>query len=605
MRPTGAVLPWKRMRSRCIRLFLLAITVCALWLTIEDRWGSNFQFPTRYRGDAHYILGMMKLAKDGELGLFTHITTKSLGAPFIGQLNDFPEAERAIVWLGGEIARIVGIMPASNIMLMLSCIVAAFSFYSAARLWRISRLTSWIFSIAYAFLPHNQRSLESLGIIFTGLLPLQLYACWYVATALRLSFRSFRFRLAIVVGFLSGLVNIYWIFLFLQLYVLSLLYRTLKRKPSVILALAPLLAACGTAGLSLGSFAVYKVRHGANIAALVRSYFDVERYSLKPIELLIPRWGTHLSFCSDFFSRYYDGGKINIGEHWWGVYIGGLAILGLLFLFLKGIQRQLKGRSPSLPLLAACWVTAYSTFGGGHALFSLLFGFYSIRATNRYCVAIATIGFLYFVFVMHRFIRGWSFSARLSFLLGVSFLAIMDQSFSNYLYPRYTVPTNVIKERVLADRSLALKLEDRLGSGAMIYMLPVLDFPEPFSGPGMYRIDLSSIYVSMRPFLYSTKLRYSYGSNKGRQGTDWQLDVQELPAGEMAVTLQGYGFSGILLNRRAYPDQGGQLLADFRDAGWPIEFEQGIGNEWVFIRLTPSESPQLPTTTPYALSVKK
>gem|GEM_PF-4533439 len=46
---------------RIVRLFLLALTVTALWLTIENRWGGNFQFPTRYDNDAHYVLGMMKL----------------------------------------------------------------------------------------------------------------------------------------------------------------------------------------------------------------------------------------------------------------------------------------------------------------------------------------------------------------------------------------------------------------------------------------------------------------------------------------------------------------------------------------------------------------
>jgi|GEM_PF-5281201 len=44
----------------------------------------------------------------------------------------------------------------------------------------------------------------------------------------------------------------------------------------------------------------------------------------------------------------------------------------------------------------------------------------------------------------------------------------------------------------------------------------------------------------MAPFLYSTKLRYSYGSHEGRQVADWQYKVQQLPAGNMAVTLEPY-----------------------------------------------------------------
>jgi len=594
---------WTCAIGRCVRLLLLVLTVCALWLTIEDRWGSDFQLPTRYAGDSHYILGMMKLAKQGDLGLFTHITTKSLGAPFTGQLNDFPEVERVIVWLGGQIARVVGLMPAANTMLIVSCIVAAFSFYAAARLWKISRLSAWVFAVVYAFLPHNQRSLDSLGVIFTGLLPLQFYCLWYIATVQKVSWASFRFRLTVIIGLLSGLLNIYWIFFFLQMYVLALLCRILKRRSGFITALIPFVSTCLMAGLILGSFIVYRVSHGANSAALVRSYFDIEFYSLKPIELLIPRWGTHLSIFSDFFSRYYGGGKIDIAEYWWGIYIGLIAILGLFLLFLKSIKRQLNKRAPSLPFLTACWIIAYSSFGGIHAAFSLITGFYNIRSTNRYSFAIATLGFLYFVFVLHRLMRGWSFSVRLGALLLIALFAILDQSFHNYLYPPFNMPTSLIRERVMADRDLASRLEDRLEAGAMIYILPVLDFPEPLVGRGAVRVGFF-LYDAMRPFLFSSKLRYSYGSNKGRQGADWQLDIQELPAGEMATTLESYGFSGILFNRKGYSDRGKQFLAELSQVGWPLEFEQGIGNEWVFIPLKPAENPILPTQVPYALSTE-
>ncbi|KXU34429.1 hypothetical protein AXK12_00525 [Cephaloticoccus capnophilus] len=547
---------------------------------------------------------MMKLSKEGDLGLFTHVTTESLGAPFTGQLNDFPQTERVIVWLGGQVARVIGLMPAANAMLILSCIVAAFSFYAAARFWKISRLSSWAFAVVYAFLPHNQRSLDSLGVIATGLLPLQFYCLWYIATVQNVSWGSFRFRLTLAIGLLSGLLNIYWVFFFLNLYVLALLCRILKGRKNSIASLAPIITTCLIVGALLGSYIVYRMSYGENPAALVRSYGDVDRESLKPIELFIPRWGTHLEMFAGFFSRYYDGGKMDIGEEWWGIYIGLLPMAGLLFLFLKGIQRQVNKRAPSLPFLAGCWIIAYSSFGGINAIFSLILNFYDIRGTNRYFVAIATIGLIYFAFVINRLMRNCSFATKLSALGGLALLAMMDQSFHNYFHPRYNIPTRVIKERVMADRDLALRLEDSLEAGAMIYILPVLDFPEPFEGRGAYKINFF-IYDPIRPFLYSTKLRYSYGSNKGRQGADWQLDVQELPPKEMAATLESFGFSGILFNRKDYADGGEKFLTELGEAGWPMEFEQGIGNEWVFIRLTPAARPALPTLTPYALASRK
>jgi len=357
------------------------------------------------------------------------------------------------------------------------------------------------------------------------------------------------------------------------------------------------MATCIFAGSFLVSFIIYRVNHGVNSVALLRTYFDVERGALKPIELLLPNWGAHLGISSGLFERYYNS-AIMVGERWWGAYVGFCALLGLAFLFSKGIWRQLNKRSPSLPFLSVCWIIAYVGVGGTHAIVSLILNFYDIRATNRYSAAIATIGLLYFVFMLHRLTRNWSSKARVLTLSLVALLAVIDQSFKTQTFSsRHDFS---IKARVIADRNLASKLEDRLKDGAMIYILPVLSFPEPFPGRAPY--ELFSLYDPIRPFLYSSKLRYSYGSNKGRQGADWQLDVQSLPVGEMAAVLESYGFSGILLNRECYEDCGEGLLEELAEVGWPMEFEQGIDNEWVFIRLTPSPKPIFPTPTPYALS---
>jgi len=585
--------------GRFVRLFLLALAVCVVWLTIEGRWGSNFQFPVRYNGDSHYILGMIKLVKDGDLGLFTHIKTKSLGAPFIGQLNDFPQTERVIVWVSGQISRVIGLMPAANAILVLSAVIASLSFYLAARLWRVPRLEAWTFAIIYAFLPQSHRSLDHLGIAFTGLLPLQFYCCWYLSTAQRLSWHSFRFKLTFVIGLLSGLLNIYWVFLFVHIYLLAILCRLVSRRRNLIISLIPLIASCLIAGVFLASFIVYRESYGENSAALVRSYFDAERWALKPIDLLIPNWGYSGSE-EGFLSRYYGGGRLEVGESWWGAYIGFCAIFGLLFLFLKSIQRQLNKRPPSIPCVAALWIIFYTSVGGVHAILCLILDFYDIRGTNRYSAAIATIGLLYLAFVIPKLIRSWPFKVKVCLLVLLVLLALWDQSFKIYTFP--FGPNRVIKERVLADRDLVSTLEECLAPGSMLYELPVLAFPEPFSGRGAYKFA-SSFYGSMRPFLYSSKLRYTYGSNKGRQGADWQLDVEELPAGEMAAVLESYGVSGILLNRNGYEDRGEQLLAEFSEAGWLVGFEQGVDNEWVFIPLKPAENPILPTLTPYALSV--
>jgi len=293
---------------------------------------------------------------------------------------------------------------------------------------------------------------------------------------------------------------------------------------------------------------------------------------------------------------------IKIGENF-GSYIGLCAALGLLALLFKSTHRQITRKSISLPCLTAIWIIAYSSFGGLHSAFSLLFNFYEIRATNRYSTAIATIGLLYFVFISHQLTRKWHPTLQL-FLLGAgATFGLLEQSRNAYRTPAPPPALYEVTDYVTADKALVARLERDLGAGSMIYLLPATDFPEPFWGRGAFKGSFHH-YQAMRPFLYSTKLRYSYGSNKGRQGADWQLDVQDLPPEEMATVLESYGFSGILLNRKGYEDHGEELLAELAKAGRPMEFEQGVDNEWVFIRLTPVNNPVLPTLTPYALTTR-
>jgi len=112
-----------------------------------------------------------------------------------------------------------------------------------------------------------------------------------------------------------------------------------------------------------------------------------------------------------------------------------------------------------------CWIIACSSFGAGNAVFSLIFYFYNIRSINRYCAAIAPLGALYFVFVIHRFMRGWAFSARLGVLLLIALFAMLDQTYHHYPYSGYadfSIPNSVINKLVISDKDLVLKLEGRL-----------------------------------------------------------------------------------------------------------------------------------------------
>src|SRR5262249_34041228 len=91
--------------------------------------------------------------------------------------------------------------------------------------------------------------------------------------------------------------------------------------------------------------------------------------------------------------------------------------------------------------------------------------------------------------------------------------------------------------------------------GAMVFQLPYMPFPE--CGPGHNLKD----YELLRPYLHSTRLRWSHGAIKGRETDEWQKMVAALPAPDMLERLIASGFSGLYIDRRGYADRGAALEA--------------------------------------------
>jgi hypothetical protein len=61
----------------------------------------------------------------------------------------------------------------------------------------------------------------------------------------------------------------------------------------------------------------------------------------------------------------------------------------------------------------------------------------------------------------------------------------------------------------------------------------------------------------------------------------------------MVADLERYGFAGILLDRRAYPHNAADLLADLAAAGRPAVLAHAAG-DYVFVPLHPAAAPVLP-----------
>ncbi len=526
---------WKR---DLLRAALLAAGLALVWCLAYGRTNrESWTIPVSYHGDGWFVLATLKAARDGHVVPFVPITVPELNAPFGANWNDFLRQHKLQLWLAGLMARGLGLFPAANLVLLLAHVLAGCSFYGVARYFRARPEWALAGGAVFAFSPF---------LFYRGLDHLTLSYCWPIPLAILLVAWGFsprgipllsrRFWIGLVVVVLAGLHNIYYAGLLAQFLALAGLAPLLRARRRA-LALSPwlLLVALGvTVLLDNVNMLAYRVAHGPGLPNLLRPYGNLERYALKPIELLLPAPGWGL-LPNPLAAAYAQGAlyRGEMGSAHLGL-AGLLGLLGMCFSAFRGLLRRRRGPMPAA-LLAIFWILAYSVVGGLNGLLGTL-GFVWFRATNRYSVWILALGLL------------WS---------------------------------------VDSDRAFVRSLEASLPSGAMVFMLPVVDYPEGA------RVRKALDYEHLRLYLFAERLRFSYGSDKGRPREEWQRRIEELPPEQMASELEGFGFAGLILNRKAYED-GGEALRLALAAEGRGEAFSSPDRDFLFVRLRPGATPRLP-----------
>jgi hypothetical protein len=387
----------------------------------------------------------------------------------------------------------------------------------------------------------------------------------------------------IIVAVIFGTQSPYYTWLFAQFLFLTSVICFLRGERKR--ALWPIfIAAVVFATFVLMNFDTWYSKYalGPNPGAIAsRSFADLERYALKPIELLVPL-GHRIPAIEAWAIKSYFQQVLFLGETG-APYLGMVGIASLIIL-LGRVAAALGTRSAyKIPshFWGLLWILSYSVVGGIGALFGVT-GLILFRCSNRYSIVILALLLLFLVKQMTTWCRRWPFPGKFAFAAGVLALGIWDQPPTFYSGQEVAIP----RWQVISDRTLVQEMESKLPPGAMIFQLPIVDFPE--SPP----VESMGDYEQFRPYLHSRTLRFSYGSNKGRPRERWQREAEQLgPAGFIA-TLERYGFAAILINKAGYKDSGAALVASLAAAGRGTIIAESP--HFISIALNPSAPPLLP-----------
>src|SRR5207249_2171272 len=188
-------------------------------------------------------------------------------------------------------------------------------------------------------------------------------------------------------------------------------------------------------------------------------------------------------------------------------YLGLVGIAGLASLAITTFARLVRKSAP-MPLEAAqvLWIVLQATVGGLNACLGV-FGFYLFRATGRYSIFVLALALLFLVRQLSRLTKDKPILA----MVGAATLVVavlVDQT--PPIITRRQIEQTA--KTVDSDSRFTREIESRLPPEALLFQLPIVDFPEAFPG---------ACYDHFRPYLFSRHLRFSFGAVKGRARDDW------------------------------------------------------------------------------------
>ncbi len=569
---------------RWLRGALLVLAAALVWVAHYERWTpASWQVPTDYYVDATETLARLKAASEGDIVPLRSQVIERLGAPFGAHWNAYPTPDKPLMMALGALVRTIGLYATANVGLLLAHLLSAVAFYLVARRlgcrWEWAAAGALLFACTYHTV---HRGLSHFSLVFTWTVPFGLLTAAWVASSRRIVWRSAAAVIALGTGAAMGFSNPYNLFFWLQLLAWAAFFQWCgpRRRANLQIGLAA--AAISVAAFVIGHAEEWLHRDEPDgLPLLARNYAGTEMYALKPVEMFIPP-AYHRVDALAFFGRRYDRWSGWRGEAFLP-YLGLAGIAAFGWLAATGVRRLVRRQSLPAATLPIGWVLAYGAVGGVTNLLALFAGFQVFRATNRAAIFISAVVLLFAAGRLSRATVRWPAAARLALAAAIALLGAWEQ----LPHRERDLDPKAVAVSVAADQRFADELEAALPAGAMVFQLPVLEFPEV--APPHKLLD----YEHFRPYLATRTLCFSYGAAKTRSRSRWQREVAQLPAAEMVARLESHGFAALYVNRRGYEDGGAALLGELGRLGYRPSVTDAT-QEQVVVRLQPAEHPTPP-----------
>ena len=560
---------------------LLAFAVL-IWTFATGRWTlASWQTPAAYSVDALEVLARFKLSGDAGVGILFNKVMPHLGEPWRADWSAYPMPDAIVFILFGKLAKITGLIAASNLALLAAHLAAITTFYACSRALGHRPAYAAAAALLFGFSYYNRhRGLSHYSFTLSYVVPAQLLSAWLIGSSQQfLKFRGWcAFCLATAVA--TGTGSPYFSFGFCQLLALALVYQAVTRRQRRNLIMGVACLAVLAAALFATNYSAILRLCGGEHGLLERNYASTEIYGLRPIEFFIPPPFHRWPLAAGIGARYAIETSLK-GELFFP-YFGIAGICGVVVLGITTIKATIRQRLGLRPAYAALfgWLTFFFIVGGLNSLLAFA-GIDLFRAGNRYSIyllAIALLALTSWASGRSRHLPAWPTTV---FAILATLIGLWDQ------LPRrpFAADRANLLRKVSDDQLVAAQLDKQLPLGAAVFQLPVVPFLEQPPVNGMTDYEL------FRPWLFSKNANFSYGLLAGEKALRWEKWIAGRPAGEMCAALEKAGYAAIYLHKKAYLDAGAALRKQLLALGRNEIVDAG---DHLVFALKPSSTPVLP-----------
>jgi phosphoglycerol transferase len=556
------------------------VTLIACWYF--KIWNGGLGTPNTYSGDGLYYAGVTKsIIQHG-----WYFTNPNLGAPLGQATYDYPLGYdnlnlgviRVFAWVWSNPFIV------NNLFLYLTFPAAFLTSWFVLRRLGFSKPVAWVVGVVYAILPYHfvradaHLMLSAYYVVPLGALLLYEFVgasgkegsrpdAWqelssgsWLDRGARL-LRSRWFWISVILG--SG--GVYYASFFVLLAIAAGCLTAVRDRDLRRLALPAICSVLVVAVLVINNAPtlLYSVRHGRNREVADRSLGENDIYGLEISYLVLPIDNHRLPVFRHIKEKLTNESVSPVRDSE-GQAIGLLASLGLVVSVgsaLMGVTTSRSGdpwfslrrRSGELNLLAILLATV-----GGISTILGLIGFTSLRGYNRISIFIGFFSLIALGALCESWLRRRRRLTRfgggvVAVSIAVCAFAVFDQT------PRaLPSPRDQVKEQVSSDRAFTKSIDRRLGRGAMVFELPLMGYPETAIAVAPQTRYYTDELV--KPSLFADDLRWSWGAMRGRP-EDLTPSFVGRPLERLLPDLAALSFDGIYIDRRGFPDHGGQIEA--------------------------------------------